>query len=87
MHQNLSFEIAASKSSSSTSRYFCNADKVLCPEIFFFTFKGTPARVDLLEACASDYAHQKDYCFYRTPAKILLLVFLHKNAPSVMARE
>jgi hypothetical protein len=40
--QNTRVAIASSKSSSSTSRYFCKADKVLCPEIFWITFNGTP---------------------------------------------
>jgi hypothetical protein len=40
--QNTKVAIASSKSSSSTSRYFCKADKVLCPEIFWITFNGTP---------------------------------------------
>jgi hypothetical protein len=52
LRQNLNVASADSKSSSSTSRYFCNADKVLSLEIFFNTFNGTPARVHLYEACA-----------------------------------
>lgn len=73
--QNLSVETADSKSSSSTSRYFCNADKVLCLEIFWITYKCTPEKVDLYEACAVPkfLARFAARLWLRPPSRLLFL--------------